>query len=89
MARTLPCSGCMTCLDPFQTLEEHYWDSAAHPKCKPCAVGFENMGAWTEVSRPFLSNVYLSIVYVSTWVSLLTDGSMVASGFSAQDLVSC
>ncbi|TBU35460.1 hypothetical protein BD311DRAFT_744020 [Dichomitus squalens] len=38
----------MTCLDPFQTLEDHYWDSPLHPKCKPCALGFENLGKWTE-----------------------------------------
>ncbi|PIL24467.1 transcription factor [Ganoderma sinense ZZ0214-1] len=47
VSSTLPCSACMSCLDPFQTLEDHYWESDNHPKCRPCALGFENQAAWT------------------------------------------
>ncbi|PIL24464.1 transcription factor [Ganoderma sinense ZZ0214-1] len=47
VSSTLPCAACMSCLDPFQTLEDHYWESDNHPKCRPCALGFENQAAWT------------------------------------------
>ena len=51
-AGTLPCPTCMDCLDPFQTLDDHYWESDNHPKCRPCAFGFENETAFVAVGRP-------------------------------------
>ncbi len=51
-SNTLPCPACMACISPFQSMEDHYWDSdeESHPKCRPCALGFENREAWTAVS---------------------------------------
>ncbi|TFK92259.1 hypothetical protein K466DRAFT_659432 [Polyporus arcularius HHB13444] len=45
VTKTESCSTCKICLQPFETLDEHYWDSKAHPKCNPCCKGFENQQA--------------------------------------------
>ncbi|KAI0723742.1 hypothetical protein C8T65DRAFT_88817 [Cerioporus squamosus] len=45
VTKTDSCSICKICLQPHQTLEEHYWDSKMHPKCSPCIKGFENQAA--------------------------------------------
>ena len=49
----LHCTACMTCFSPFQSLEDHYWESDDHPKCRPCILGFENQEAWAAVCLHF------------------------------------
>ncbi|KAI0707904.1 hypothetical protein C8Q76DRAFT_135098 [Earliella scabrosa] len=39
---TSSCSECRICLPQSQNLEDHYWDSPIHPKCRPCALAFQN-----------------------------------------------
>ncbi|TBU65300.1 hypothetical protein BD310DRAFT_2111 [Dichomitus squalens] len=42
------CEFCTIQLTPLQTLEEHYWESSSHLKCRPCVLGFGNLKAWAE-----------------------------------------
>ncbi|KAI0807899.1 hypothetical protein C8Q74DRAFT_100307 [Fomes fomentarius] len=47
LMHTSSCNECKICLPPWQDLEDHYWDSAMHPKCKPCALVFKNNTEWS------------------------------------------
>ncbi|KAI0707899.1 hypothetical protein C8Q76DRAFT_860096, partial [Earliella scabrosa] len=40
------CSSCKICVPYSQAEEDHYWESALHPKCRSCRLGFESVEAW-------------------------------------------